>query len=378
MNILICSEFYHPSIGGAQKVTQELSSNLSTLGHNITVATSLFDKKLPRFEKINNINVYRFNISGNYVKGIKGKIEDYQNFLIKKRFDVILFYAAQQCTFDAAIPILEKIKSNLYLATCGFSRIKNLKYKKYFHILPSVMKKINCNIVHSNNYQDALFLKKNNIRNRILIPNAAGSEFLSRNKKNFLKKFNIKKNGINILNVATYKFNKGQDLSILAFMFIKSKQDLNLIFVGDKFDSKIYKIYLLLLKIFVEFFSKKKKIYFLKNISRDYVNSSFFDSNLFIFTSRLECSPLVIFESSAAGLPFFSLEVGNVKEISKWTKCGIVFKNIFSLSTAISSYLSDKKKIKKLSHNGIKKYKEKYNWKKISLRYLNAFKKYNF
>tara|TARA_B100000029_G_scaffold348780_1_gene341163 strand:- start:543 stop:806 length:264 start_codon:yes stop_codon:yes gene_type:complete len=87
---------------------------------------------------------------------------------------------------------------------------------------------------------------------------------------------------------------------------------------------------------------------------------------------------LVIFESSAAGLPFFSLEVGNVKEISKWTKCGIVFKNIFSLSTAISSYLSDKKKIKKLSHNGIKKYKEKYNWKKISLRYLNAFKKYNF
>ena len=146
MNILICCEFFYPSIGGAQKVCEELAINLSKQGHNISIATSLFKKGLKRFELNNNIKINRFNIKGNKVRGFEGEIQLYQKFLLNKKYDAILIYAAQQWTFDLVFPIIDQIKSNLFLATCGFSKLNNLFYKKYFKELPNIIKKFRLNI----------------------------------------------------------------------------------------------------------------------------------------------------------------------------------------------------------------------------------------
>jgi len=52
----------------------------------------------------------------------------------------------------------------------------------------------------------------------------------------------------------------------------------------------------------------------------------FFESNLFLFLSNIECSPLVLFEAAAAGLPVATVEVGNTKEIISWLQCGVILK----------------------------------------------------
>ena len=51
MNILICSEFFHPSVGGAQKVAFELSTNLKKMGHRVHVATSRIDSKQKKLKE---------------------------------------------------------------------------------------------------------------------------------------------------------------------------------------------------------------------------------------------------------------------------------------------------------------------------------------
>ena len=61
MNILICSEFFHPSVGGAQKVAFELSTNLKKMGHRVHVATSRIDSKQKKYERKFDILI---NISG--------------------------------------------------------------------------------------------------------------------------------------------------------------------------------------------------------------------------------------------------------------------------------------------------------------------------
>ena len=376
MNILICSEFFYPSVGGAQKVALELSTNLKKMGHKVHVATSRIHKKQKKYEYKFDIFINRFDISGNFIKGIKGEKKRYISFLKKGNFDAILFYAAQQWTFDTTLDHLESINSNLYLATCGFSRLHNRRYRNYYKILSKKLKIINCNIVHSNTYQDAKFLNKFKIKNKVLIPNGAGNEFKKKSKKNFLKKIGISKNDINILNVSSFKFNKGQDLSILSFFLLNSEKKLNLILIGDKFESIFYQAYLYLLKYVVQICFRSKKIYFVKNLDREYVTSSFFECDYFLFTSRIECSPLVLFESSAAGLPFLSLNVGNSLEISKWLKSGFVFSNVLFLSNFLNKLLR-KKNINKLSNNGIKNFKKYYNWDKITKKYLKTFKKYN-
>ena len=161
-NILVCCELFEPSIGGVQKVVKELSENFIKLGNNVTIATSKFDKKLPTVEKKKkNFKILRYSIQGNSVRGITGESKKYQKFLLETKFDYIFIYAAQQWTFDIIIPIIDKLKNkNIYFAPCGFSGLYNPRYFNYYSNLEIYLKKFNINVLHNNNYRDALFFKK--------------------------------------------------------------------------------------------------------------------------------------------------------------------------------------------------------------------------
>ncbi len=52
-------------------------------------------------------------------------------------------------------------------------------------------------------------------------------------------------------------------------------------------------------------------------LPRSEVVELFFAADLFIFASKVEYSPLVLFEACAAGLPFVSVPVGNAAEIAR-------------------------------------------------------------
>lgn len=55
--ILIFSVAYHPFVGGAEVAIKELTDRLA--GFQFDLITLRFDKKLPKFERIGNVNVYR-------------------------------------------------------------------------------------------------------------------------------------------------------------------------------------------------------------------------------------------------------------------------------------------------------------------------------
>ena len=163
-NILVCCELFEPSVGGVQKVVKELSENFIKLGNNVTIATSRFNKKLPKIEiPKKNLKILRFNIKGNSVRGIVGDVEKYQEFILETKFDYIFIYAAQQWTFDTIIPIINRLKNrNIYFAPCGFSGLFNPRYLNYYRDIKLYLKKFNTNILHNSNYRDALFFKKKN------------------------------------------------------------------------------------------------------------------------------------------------------------------------------------------------------------------------
>ena len=52
---------------------------------------------------------------------------------------------------------------------------------------------------------------------------------------------------------------------------------------------------------------------------------AFITADLFVFASNIEYSPLVLFETVAAGTPFISVPVGNAEEIARWTGGGTIF-----------------------------------------------------
>jgi len=96
-------------------------------------------------------------------------------------------------------------------------------------------------------------------------------------------------------------------------------------------------------------------------------------SGIFLFGSRLECSPLVLYESASSGLPFISFKAGNSQEIAKKTGAGIIVDTIGEMAKVINELFFNKKLNMKLSKNGIKN-SSKFSWKTIAMSYLKVFK----
>ena len=110
----------------------------------------------------------------------------------------------------------------------------------------------------------------------------------------------------------------------------------------------------------------------------------YFSSNLFVFASKIEYSPLVLFEACAAGLPFLTVPVGNAIEIVDWTGGGeICDANVNDegytvvdparLALRIEEILCDNTKLKKLSSSGRSAWEKAYNWDTIVDSYENIF-----
>ncbi len=60
------------------------------------------------------------------------------------------------------------------------------------------------------------------------------------------------------------------------------------------------------------------------DLPRPELIQAFKNADLFVFASNIEYSPLVLFESAAAGTPFLTVPVGNSEEIAEWTGGGII------------------------------------------------------
>jgi len=66
------------------------------------------------------------------------------------------------------------------------------------------------------------------------------------------------------------------------------------------------------------------KTVFFVDLPRSELVQAFMAADLFVFASHIEYSPLVLFESAAAGTPFLSVPVGNAEEIARWTGGGLI------------------------------------------------------
>ncbi|MDD5071750.1 MAG: hypothetical protein PHQ42_03375, partial [Patescibacteria group bacterium] len=58
--VLIISTAYFPFVGGAEVAVREITERISAI--EFDMITARMDRKLPRFERLGNINVYRIGI----------------------------------------------------------------------------------------------------------------------------------------------------------------------------------------------------------------------------------------------------------------------------------------------------------------------------
>ncbi|MCK6404946.1 MAG: glycosyltransferase family 4 protein [Rhodocyclaceae bacterium] len=418
MKILFCVEFYYPSVGGAQEVVRQIAERLQAFGHAVSVATTRMPTR--RFTEHNGVSLVEFDISGNLVYGLHGEADRYRQFLVSSDFDIVIFYAAQQWTFDAAWPVMERIRARKIFVPCGYSNLFDAAYRSYFNELPITIRKMSGIVYHAESYRDVNFGAARGLDKGTFIPNGADvGEFSVPKDSNFRQSLSISSDAFMMLTVGTMTGLKGHLELVQGFAEADFGQRSAVLILNGNMPENSHqpicvgKHMLALLrragaadsmrrgvnflfnwrnrrdgvsglvntwadKINSEQGEKKKVI--ITNLPRGRLIQAYLNSDLFVFASNIEYSPLVLYEACAAGLPFLTVPVGNAEEIAKWTKggdvctakvdeCGYTRVDPAELARRMEELANDSERLIRLGKNGHEASRQRYNWNLIAREY---------
>jgi glycosyltransferase involved in cell wall biosynthesis len=337
-----------------------------------------------------------------------GDVQAYQQWVEENRPDVLFIYAAQQWTFDALWETFPKLECKKVFVPCGFSGLYDPRYQYYFKELPKILRLCDALIFHAEHYRDIDFAKKHGIEKVFIIPNGADTqEFDNPQRLSFRQSYGIADREKVLLTVGALGA-KGHLELAQALTLMQTQEPVTIVLNGNhpisdkprgfrsliiqvlrKIRSKFYGSYTERLKNYVNAINLGKygpnKRAILCDLPREELISCYFESDLFVFASNIEYSPLVLYEACAAGLPFLSVPVGNSVEIAEWTGGGVIcpadrdergYTRVQPsvLAREIESLLSQADVLEQLAKKGRSSWKETFNWDSLVLRYEDIFK----
>jgi L-malate glycosyltransferase len=383
MRILHAVELYAPSVGGAQEVVRQVSERLVARGHEVTVATRALPERTTTSH--NGVTIAQFDVRGNAVHGITGEADRYVDFVRGGGFDIVMSYAAQQWATDLLLPIAGELDAATVLAPCGFSALHDPAYTGFFAALPNQMAAWDRLVFHSSTYQDVRFAREHGLTNIDVIPNAADErEFgidpreAAARRARFRAEHGIPDDEPLLLTVGGHTGGKGHGL-VLEALALLGRRRATLALVGNTPLGNGCRPMCERGARAVSALSGGRRRALLLDPPRDGVIDAYFAADLFVFGSRVECSPLVLFESAAAGLPFLSVPAGNAAEIAAWTgagtgiparrKDGLVRGGPWRLARAIAELLDDPARRAAMGAAGRASWERQYTWERVAARY---------
>ena len=382
MKILHTVEFYHPHVGGAQEVVRRISEGLVRLGHQVTVATT----KLPerREHVVNGVRIEEFDVRGNAVRGIEGEASRYQQFLRGGGFDVMLNYAAQNWTTDLAFDVVSELDFPSVLVPCGFSALGHPAFAGYFAAMPDVMRRYSRIILHGNGYRDASFAREHGITHTSVVPNGAARDEFTAVRGAFRERHGIPRDRLLLLSVGSHTSEKGHREAILAFRRARIGPA-TLVIIGNEVGGASCLDDCRREARRTRLLSFGRKQVLLLNLPRAQVVEAYQDADLFVFPSNIECSPIVLFEASAARTPFIATACGNAEEIVEWTGGGRIVPttrlenghvrcDVGELAHAIESLAGDPAERERLAEAGHAAWERRFQWEQIVLEYERVYR----
>jgi glycosyltransferase involved in cell wall biosynthesis len=398
MRILFCCELYAPSVGGVQEVIRQIAERLVVRGHEVTVATSKLSAR--DAHSLNGVNIAAFEVAGNMVCGMTGELSAYRDFVTSGQFDVVVVKAAQQWSFDALWDVLPRIKARKVLIPCGFSALHDPAYNDYFSRMPNILRQFDHLIFYASDYRDINFARAHGISNFSIVPNGASEvEFSADPDITFRERHGIAADEVLFLTVGTFTGIKGHLEVVQAYEHVSLAAASTLILNGNSVSritttlhSKVkahVRSTLRGLKVLrdpwlevarrINQEQANKKV-LITDLPRPELVQAYIAADLFVFASNIEYSPLVLFESVAAGTPFLSVPVGNAEEIALWTEAGVICPaeqdvrgytrvDPVILGDFMARLASNRDYLVELGTAGKKNWLERFTWDKISLEY---------
>ena len=398
MKILLACEFYFPSRGGVQEVIRQVAEHLVRHRHDVTVVTSAMHER--DFDELNGVKIQSFDISGNLVSGLRGDVDAYRQFVATCGADVLMIKAVQQWSFDALLGHLAELPMRKLVIPCGFAGISKPEYAAYYRALPAQLRSFEKIITYGAECRDTDILRQWNLPAPDIVANGASeTEFSSANRDDARRLLGMATDEFVFITVGTLTGIKGHQEVARAFLQMKNggQRRVTLILngnrpkiaIGGKQGRGLRGIAAcakqILLAASLQLYRWRatlqpgKRILIRDFPRRDLLNA-LCAANLFVFASRTEYSPLVLFEAAAAGTPFLSIPVGNAAEIARWTGAGkicpavrdahgFVHADVAQMSRHMAESMSARDALAASGRKGRENWQQHFTWDVISARY---------
>jgi glycosyltransferase involved in cell wall biosynthesis len=364
MRILNTVEFYHPHLGGAERVVQRVSEGLVRRGHDVTVATS-FDPRRVTAEH-NGVRITQFRVSGNHARGMVGEVSAYQEWLLRDPWDVVMNYAAQAWPTDAALPLLTRLGGARVLATCGFSGMYGIRrplYVRYFRMLSTRIRHYDALVYHAATGADVAFGRRFAQNEQVVIPNGADASEFAAAARGFRERHRVGDRTL-LLHVGNHHRVKGHR-DLLRVLRNLPGRDVVLAVVGGDPGG-----WGSCWRACARAARSEPRILLLPDVPRADVVSAFLEADLVLLTSRFEAAPLVLVEAMAAGVPFVSYRVGNAPALEG----GVVVEGSAEMAAVVTQLLADAGRRRALGQAGQTYQRRALDWEGLVDRYEALFR----
>lgn len=389
MKLLFCCEHYHPSVGGVQEVMRQVATRLAAAGDEVWVATSDHARR-PREAVIEGVRVVSFPVKGNAVRGMRGPLEGYQSLLCNGGFDAVLVKAAQQWTFDAAVPVLDRVPGRKVFIPCGFSALRSPEYAGYYARMPRWLGLFDALIFYSRDGQDLRFARDFPVGPGYLVSNGVDErEFRAGGPAGMRRRLGVPEGHHLLLTIGTRIPAKGHWELLRAFRRARLGRPCTLVINanvpgGSPRERALSHVKsalrgfvpLGLLGTAVQLIQPAKSVRVVDLVRPDLV-ALLREADLFVLASRSEYAPLVLYEAVAAGTPFLSTDVGNAREIAENTGAGVVLGagavgrgSVAGLARGMEELLGDEPLRTRMRDAGRAAFGSgRFDWRSIAVRY---------
>jgi glycosyltransferase involved in cell wall biosynthesis len=355
LRVLATVERYAPAIGGAERVVQRVAEGLAARGHELHVLTGGANGKVEH----NGVHVHRVAVSGNEARGIEGNKAAVLDTIARVAPDLVFNYAAQTWATDCCFALLQsERRPRMVLAPCGFSGLGKRRYRRYFEAMPARLRRYDALILHSAVYQDWRFATAAGAERIVIVPNGADPPAPRRRAPGESPAEQL------AATVGSHVLSKGHAQFARAIRALSREREL----VGAIVAPQRHGLDALRgCQLSCSARARRGAIRLIDGSAEGAETRTLAGAELFLFTSRVECAPLVILEAMAAGTPWVSFDVGNVSELAG----GIVAKSPQELLDASRQILSGQRP--DLGPAGHRAWESTHRWESVLDRYEATF-----
>lgn len=355
MRVLATVERYAPAIGGAERVVQRVAEGLAARGHEVHVLTG----GAPGQTELGGVTVHRLPLSGNEARGIEGDGASVGRMIARIKPELVFNYAAQTWATDCCFELLERPdRPRMVLAPCGFSGLGKRRYTQYFGAMPARLRSYDALILHSTVYQDWKFAATSGVERMFVVPNAADAPVASGAPRGPFAERSV------AVTVGSHVLSKGHAEFARTVRTLGRERALTGVIVAPPrrgMDA------LRGCQLACHARARMQSLKIIDGSPPGAVASAIAAADVFLFTSRVECAPLVILEAMAAGTPWVSYDVGNVSELAG----GVVAGDVSELRDAAGEILDGMRP--DLGPQGRAAWKANHRWPDIVARYESVF-----